>query len=122
MARILVIDDSRVIRDLLGEFLTEEGHSVLCASDSRSGLALAQQSPFDLCFCDMHVPDGDGYHTFREIIKHQPNLTFIFTDSLPDRTSAKVRELPGHFYLRKPFDLQQLRDTLAQCTVRTRVS
>lgn len=121
MARILVIDDSRVIRDLLGEFLAEEGHEVTCAPDSRTGVSLAQQNSFDLCFCDMHIPDGNGYQTFRDIIALQPGLTFVFTDSLPDRNSAKVRDLPGHFYLRKPFDLQQLRDTLAVFKPKARV-
>jgi DNA-binding response OmpR family regulator len=112
MARILIIDDSAVIRSLLSEFLAEEGHEVDLADDSVEGIRKALKTEYALCICDIHLPTKSGYDVYCEVSKVKPDLAFLLTDSLPDHLSEKVQQSGAYGYLRKPFDLGQLREIL----------
>jgi CheY-like chemotaxis protein len=112
MARILVIDDSQVIRDLLTDLLTDMGHNVVTAADGESGLALARTDTWDLCVCDCHLPRLNGYQILSEMSKFGSTMPFVFTDSLPDELHQQIAAATDFPCLRKPFDLNQLRDVL----------
>jgi len=112
MARVLVIDDSAIIRDLLVDFLTEEGYEVEATGDSTEGIQMALTGQFDLCFCDLHIPKKNGYQVFCEVSAARPGLQFIFTDSMPDHLAEHAQRSGVSYCLRKPFDLDQLRDVL----------
>lgn len=112
MARILVIDDSKIIRDLLVDFLAEEGHAVKAIGDSTEGVREAIQGDYDVCFCDLHIPRKNGYQVYCEVSAVRPELRFIFTDSLPDHLCQQAIQASSSYCLRKPFDLEQLREVL----------
>ncbi|RME23550.1 MAG: response regulator [Candidatus Zixiibacteriota bacterium] len=112
MARILVIDDSPVMRQLLEEFLAELGHDVTCTEDGAAGIEAALQDRYDLCICDIHMPKKNGLQVFHTLSAKCPHTRFILTDSMPDELSAVVtKDLPVQ-YLRKPFELKQLQNVL----------
>ena len=67
VAKILIIDDSAVIRDLLTEFLSESGHLVDSAVDGVEGLQKAASGDYDLCICDVHLPKMNGYQLLMEL-------------------------------------------------------
>lgn len=112
MARILVIDDSSIIRDLLTDFLPELGHDVATASNGLEGLERLRSEEWDLCICDMHMPKKNGFQILSELGDDKGGMQFIFTDSLPDELHEKVARASQFLCLRKPFDLDQLRETL----------
>lgn len=112
MARILVIDDSRIIRDLLSDFLPELGHDIDTAADGQEGLDKLRSEEWDLCICDMHMPRKNGFQILSELGDERSHLQFIFTDSLPDELHEQVASSSEFMCLRKPFDLDQLRETL----------
>lgn len=112
MPKILVIDDSDVMRDLLTEFLTDEGFEVDSTDDGINGVAMALEGEYDICVCDMHLPTRNGYDVFCEVTAKKPQLLFVITDSLPDHQSDKVRKAGAYRYLRKPFELEQLREII----------
>ncbi|PWB74766.1 hypothetical protein C3F09_03500 [candidate division GN15 bacterium] len=112
MARILVIDDSQVIRDLLSEMLTDQGHEVSTAADGVAGASIAIGESFDLCICDLHIPGKNGYVIFKEVRAAKPGLPFILTDSLPDHLAEQALNAGAAYCLKKPFDLNQLREIL----------
>ncbi len=114
MARILIIDDSIVIKNLLTEFLAEEGHDVDSTSESEEGIQMALNNDYALCICDIHLPTKSGYDVFCEVSAKKPDLNFLLTDSLPDHLSEKAQEAGAYWYLKKPFDLDQLREVLGQ--------
>ncbi len=114
MARILVIDDSQVIRDLLLEMLTDQGHEVATAADGMTGASLALREQFDLCICDLHIPKKNGFVIFKEVRAAKPSLPFILTDSLPDQLAEQALNAGAAHCLKKPFDLNQLREVLAK--------
>jgi CheY-like chemotaxis protein len=112
MARILVIDDSKIIRDLLVDFLADEGHTVKAIGDSVEGVREAIGGDYEICFCDLHIPRKNGYQVFCEVSAVRPELKFIFTDSLPDHLCQQAIQASSSYCLRKPFDLEQLRTIL----------
>jgi len=112
MTRILIIDDSEVIRNLLQEFLSDLGHKVDLAYDGHQGKALALENDYDAIFCDVHMPKLNGYEVFRSVIAIKPKSRFIMTDSLPDELADMAVEQGAYCCLSKPFDLDQVRETL----------
>jgi CheY-like chemotaxis protein len=112
MAKILIIDDSKIIRDLLSDLLRDLGHEVKTAGDGQDGALLALNEYFDVCICDLHIPKKNGYQVFREVKSSRPSLPFILTDSLPDHLSEQAISAGAAYCLKKPFDLDQLRDVL----------
>ena len=112
MARILIIDDSEVMRRLLVEFLCDLGHEVFVAADGEEGVRLAVHHKVDLCICDMHMPKKNGLQVYRELSQQGHQLYFILTDSMPDRLSEQITSELAVHYLRKPFELTQIRAVL----------
>ena len=66
-ARILLVEDDPVSRDLLAALLASRGHTVETAEDGFNALRLAQETPYDLVFIDYHLPEMDGYALARLI-------------------------------------------------------
>jgi len=122
MARILIIDDSEVMRNLLLDFLIDCGHEVETAHDGEQGLIKARSGAFDLCLCDLHLPIKNGYEVYQELGSARDNMRFIFTDSLPDGLYETVREETGHLCLRKPFDLNQVRKTVERALAQVEIN
>jgi DNA-binding NtrC family response regulator len=114
MAKILIIDDSAIIRTLLTEFLTDEGHAVDATEDSLEGIRMAVEGDYAACICDIHLPSKNGYEIYCEVTAQKPDLPFVITDSLPDSVSRKIKVAGAYSYLKKPFDLDQLREVLAR--------
>ena len=112
MARILVVDDSEVIRELLADFLADIGHEVETAANGEEGLSKAQCGRYDLCICDLHLPKKNGLQILSEMRSRENDMKFIFTDSLPDGLYEQIRKTTGHLCLRKPFDLNQVRTAI----------
>ena len=114
MARILIVDDSEVIRNLLTEFLSELGHLVDSAEDGAEGLDKASGGDYDLCICDVHLPKKNGYQLMIELGDARGLMQFVFTDSLPDELADQILETTGFSCLRKPFDLHHLTEVITR--------
>lgn len=112
MARILVIDDSEVIRNLLEEYLTDSGYEVDLACDGQEGIEKALAGDYQVVFCDIHMPRRNGYQVFTEVSSKRPEMFFVMTDSLPDQLAEMAENAGAQCCLTKPFDLDQLRRTL----------
>lgn len=114
MIKILIIDDSEIIRSLLSEFFEETGYAVACAIDGLEGIQKALADDYDLIFCDVHMPKRNGYQVFKEVIEHKPEAKFIMTDSLPDSLAEKTLKAGASTILTKPFDLDEVRLTVTR--------
>lgn len=122
MARILIVDDSRVIRDLLTEFLDELGHQVESAVDGEQGLEMARTGGYDLCICDLHLPKKNGYQLLAELGPVRERMQFIFTDSLPDEQYDRVKAMAQYQCIRKPFDLARFRQVVDRALNRVKTA
>src|SRR5437773_9543178 len=74
--KILIVDDEPIIRESLGEFLTQEGYAVTVAGSAEDALALALDTPFDLVLCDVQLPGLDGIELLDRLLKISPE-TFV---------------------------------------------
>jgi CheY-like chemotaxis protein len=67
MARILVIDDQPLIRDLFREALEHDGHHVTVAADGYEGVRSCHDAHPDLVMVDLQMPGLDGFETIRKL-------------------------------------------------------
>src|SRR5829696_7502828 len=73
MARILIVDDEPVSRELLATLIRFKGHEALMASDGAEALALARLNRPQLVISDILMPTMDGYELLRQL-RSDPNL------------------------------------------------
>ncbi len=76
-ARVLVIDDDKLMCLALAKMLMAEGYVVEQAGDGDEGLRLYRQNPFDVVVTDMIMPDKEGIQIIRELRKLDPNIRII---------------------------------------------
>lgn len=74
--KVLVVDDERQIRDLLGEFLVREGYEVLLASAGEEAIELAERKIPHAILLDVKMPGIDGIEVCKRL-KAEPKTQFI---------------------------------------------
>lgn len=110
MARILVVDDDSVIRELLVTVLEEESdHQVIVASNGQEALDQLEQHTVDAIVCDINMPVMDGFELIRAIranptLHHMPVLLM----SAAARLEQVDPDLEVDMLLEKPFELSSL--------------
>lgn len=108
-ARILIVDDSRELRNLLIEELNSAGYHHLKSAESVKSArqAIGEELP-ELVILDINLPDGDGFSLFREIRAHSdvPILFLSARDADSDRLFGLG--LGADDYMTKPFLMQEL--------------
>ena len=77
MARILVIEDDKDIRDLLKDILEGEGYHVIMAADGNEGIKLCREETVDLVITDILMPGKDGIETIFELQRHCPEVRIV---------------------------------------------
>jgi DNA-binding NtrC family response regulator len=77
VAKILIIDDDEIVRDILSAMLTTAGHEIRLASDGTQGLQAFTEMTPDLVITDMLMPDKEGVETISDIRKLAAGLPII---------------------------------------------
>lgn len=60
MAKILVVDDSRTIREMVSAILVDLGHEILLACDGVEAMTIARETAVDLVLADINMPNMNG--------------------------------------------------------------
>lgn len=108
-ARILIVDDERFIRDILGDFLTLEGYEVRSAADGEEAVALLSRSHFDLILSDLKMPRMGGLALLRQTAQLQPDaLTVIMTGFGTVETAIDAMKQGAYDYILKPFKVEEI--------------
>jgi YesN/AraC family two-component response regulator len=112
MARILIIDDSIVIRKMLKQFLEKASYEVLDAPDGKAGLKLHHVKPADLVITDIVMPEKDGLEIIMEFRRDFPAVKIIAVSGGGQVDANEylhtARLLGAQKTLSKPFELQDL--------------
>ena len=109
MARILVVDDEPMMRDLLQITLTRKGHEVLSADGGRKAIQRFRQEHPDLTILDLNLPDINGIDVLREIRSVDPHATvIILTGAGREDLEQEARALGVTDFLQKGFSLHEL--------------
>ena len=77
MARVLVIDDNKELRELLKRWLEGAGYEVQEAFNGAEGLRLYRENPADLVVADIIMPEKEGIETMVELRKDYPDVKLI---------------------------------------------
>ncbi|MBI3564058.1 MAG: response regulator [Elusimicrobia bacterium] len=113
--RILVIDDEKPIRDVLGRFLTMLGYAVDYAEDGLSGLEKVRASRPDLIVVDVYMPGMDGL-AFCSVLKSEEALKAIPVLFLTGEGKLGVADDAfrdgANAFLTKPVDFPRLKDKI----------
>jgi len=111
MAKILLVEDNEMNRDMLSRRLTRKGHDVVMAVDGAEGVAKAQGEPPDLILMDMSLPVLDGWEATRQLkadpaTRHIPIIAL--TAHAMSSDEQKAREAGCDDFDTKPIELERL--------------
>lgn len=105
MKKILVVEDEFEIRQLLVNYLQNDGYEVFEAEDGIVAIELFGKEKFDLAILDILIPKIDGYGVC-ELIKKQSTVPVIFLSALSDEKSmVKGYDSLADDYVTKPFSM-----------------
>jgi two-component system, chemotaxis family, chemotaxis protein CheY len=117
MARILAVDDSPSMRQLVKLALASGGHEVDVAIDGVEALQVAEKQQFDVVITDVNMPNMDGISLVREL-RRRTNYRFVpllmlTTESTSER-KQQGKEAGATGWLVKPFDPARLLSIVAK--------
>ena len=109
-SRILVVDDERSMREMLGILLRRDGHDLTIAESGREAIDLLQKGSFDLVVSDVKMPDVSGVEVIRAARAVNPAVIAILITAFGSRELiAEVGELGVDDYVEKPFNVEVLK-------------
>jgi two-component system chemotaxis response regulator CheY len=115
MTRILAVDDSPSMRDMVRIALSGAGFDVMQAADGHEALDIARKSSFDLVLSDVNMPRMDGISLIRalraEAAYRFTPILMLTTESSMDR-KREGKEAGATGWIVKPFDPDQLVATM----------
>jgi len=120
MAKILVIDDEKSIRNTLSEILAAEDHEVLAAEDGPTGLELYGNNKLDVVLCDIKMQEMDGMEVLEKMLEQPKDVPVIMISGHGDIEIAVEAIKKGAFdFLEKPLDLNRLLITIRNALERS---
>jgi len=102
--RILIVDDERIVQDVLRDILAREGHDLTFAPDAETGLRALDAGEFDLIVLDLMLPGMGGLEALGQILRRDPNQVVVMLTAFGSvETAVQVMRVGAHDYLTKPF-------------------
>jgi two-component system, chemotaxis family, chemotaxis protein CheY len=111
MKTIMIVDDSRTVRESLKFFLNEGGYSVLEGSDGKEALDSLQDTDVDLVITDVNMPNMDGLTLIEELrktSKHKFTPILVLTTESQHSIMEKGKSLGATGWIVKPFDNEKV--------------
>ncbi|BCY16866.1 MAG: response regulator transcription factor [Chloroflexi bacterium] len=106
--KILVVDDQASVRQLLHDYLTEQGFKVITATDGQSAIYTARHEEPDLILLDIMMPRMDGYDFLRQYRQERQTPVIIITAREEETDAVVGLELGADDYVIKPFRMREL--------------
>ena len=119
MAKLLIIDDERGIRNTLREILADEGHEVDVAENGKQGLEMARAKAYDLIFSDIKMPEMDGMEVLKALKNGENDENgdaplngecpiVMITGHGDVETAVQALKTGAYDFLLKPLDLNRI--------------
>ncbi len=107
--RVLVVDDEKVIREILSDFLTMEGYVVRAVEDGSAALKELRLRPYDLVISDLKMPNMGGLELLEKMSEeHLEVLTVIMTGFGTVETAIEAMKKGAYDYILKPFKVEEV--------------
>jgi DNA-binding response OmpR family regulator len=118
MAKILIIDDDKMVRDTLRMILAEAGHQIFLAGDGKQGLKAFTELTPDAVITDILMPEKEGVETIRDIRKLSARVPIIAMSG-GGRVGnmgflAIAKQVGATKTFTKPFDPDQVMDAVTE--------
>ncbi len=111
--RILLVDDEQIVRDTLGDYLTDCGYRVCTAEDGMAASSILQAVTFDLVLADVRMPGLDGLALLEQLRTHDQDTPVVMMTGHGDAQMDSEAELRGASgFLLKPVRLVDLDDLI----------
>lgn len=108
-SRILLVDDDRLLREVIGEYLELNGFTVEMAEDAAKALDLFMPGKFDLALIDLVMPGMNGLELMQKLLEADADLFCLIMTGYPTIDSAYKSMVEGASdYIIKPFQLSEL--------------
>jgi len=109
MSRILVVEDDRATRHLLGEVLKNAGHEVTTAKDGAGAVKEVEGGAFDLMLLDIWMPKMNGLEVLAHLkdVDPRPRIVVMTSDDTPETLLSAVRE-QAYEFVKKPVQPAEL--------------
>ncbi len=119
-ARLLLVDDDEAACRMLGEVLERESYEVHRALSVREALALYdREGPFDAVLTDLRMPEASGFDLLAAVRQREPEALVLVLTAFGDASAAAEAIRAGAYdFISKPYDLTELRTTLARALER----
>ncbi|MDP3544189.1 MAG: response regulator [Elusimicrobiota bacterium] len=106
---ILVVDDDKNQRSMLGFALRDRGYEVAAVENGAQALELAKAKVFAAAVCDIMMPGVNGVDTLKQLKALQPRLPVIMATAYATNALASASMKNGAFgYIAKPYELKEL--------------
>lgn len=120
MAKILVIDDQRPIRNSLKDILEYENHEVFLAENGAQGLEIFDKESLDLVLCDIKMEGMDGIEVLAQITAKSADIPVVMISGHGDiDTAVETIKKGAYDFIQKPLDLNRLLITLKNALEKT---
>lgn len=117
MIKIMMVDDDKLVTELLQKLLRADGFNTVATNDSSKAIELAKTEMPDLILLDLMMPQPDGFRLCR-MLREEPlfiNTPIIIVTALDDGDSRAVAFGAGATdYLTKPFHPGELKDKILE--------
>ena len=115
MAKLLIIDDEPDLCAIFQRIFQEEGHSVVTATTGQEGIAKSRADQPDLIFLDLKMPSMDGITCLKRLrrMSKVPKIV-VLTGYGTLKTAKEAMRLGAYDYTSKPFDLDLIRELIAE--------
>jgi DNA-binding response OmpR family regulator len=113
--KILIVDDERDIVKGLMIRLQGAGYEIVTAFDGAQGVFMAHKEKPDLIILDIRMPAGNGFSVAQRLKRsiHTFTIPVIFLTGSPEKNAEdKARALGARFYIKKPYDPEELLDAI----------
>ncbi|MBA3718587.1 MAG: response regulator [Actinobacteria bacterium] len=115
MARVLIVDDERLIQQLLSSVLEREGHSATVAGSVPEARGHLEKDDFDLVVCDVDMPGESGFDLVRSMRSRGSDTPIVMMSGIEDaRLAAAAVDFGIAGFMIKPFQLDEARAKVAE--------
>jgi two-component system NtrC family response regulator len=109
MAKLLIVDDDRLVLDSLSQVAAKMGHESETAATVAEALGRIRSGAFDVVLCDVRMPDGSGFDLLPEIRAANPPPEVIIITGFGDADGAELAIKKGAWdYIQKPLSFKDV--------------
>jgi two-component system response regulator PilR (NtrC family) len=118
-AKLLIVDDEPSMRELLEYMLSKQGYAISVAENGRTAVKMVESEVYDLVLCDIRLGDITGLEVLRATKQKTPQTVVIMISAYATTETAVEAMNDGAYdYVPKPFDNEELKQTIANALER----